>query len=255
MPQPIRDTDHDWRLLAESEPYWAMISDESFRGKALDPAAMARFQQSGEEVVSNLFGLVQRHLVPGFQPQRVLELGCGVGRLLLPMARRAGEAVGVDIAPALLSLASEAARIAGLGNVQLLPGDDQLSQVAGPFHLINCYHVLQHVPPERGYALIGAMLARLAHGGVGSLQVTYARSRKFLAHETPKSRYYRRDGLQLIDIMPTGWQPEPGTVSMYDYDLNQVMAMLQTVAGHPILALPTADDSHLGMHFIFQRAR
>ena len=59
----------------------------------------------------------------------------------------------------------------------------------------------------------------------------------------------------MIDIMPTDSQPQPGTVTMYDYDLNQVSAIVSSVAGHPMLMLPASDDSHLGMHYVFQRAR
>jgi hypothetical protein len=42
---------------------------------------------------------------------------------------------------------------------------------------------------------------------------------------------------------------------MFDYDLNHVVANLSVYAGHPILMLPTLDDDHLGVHFVFQRAR
>lgn len=255
MSNSHRDTDQDWRLLAERDPYWGVLSDDAFHRDAMDAASLQRFMQTGEDYVANLYALIQRHLVADFQPQRVLDVGCGVGRLLLPMARRAEQAVGVDIAPAMLTLTAQAAQAAGLGNLTLLPSDDTLSRLEGSFGLVNCYIVLQHIPPERGYQLISAMLARLAMGGVGSVQVTYAKARKFLEHETHKARYYRRDGLATIDIMPTDWQPQPGTVTMYDYDLNQVSAIVASVAGHPMLMLPTSDDSHLGMHYVFQRAR
>jgi len=251
----MRDTDNDWKLVAEREPYWGVLSDDSFRQEAMNSDAYARFMQSGEKYVSDVFALVRHHLAPDFRPQRALDVGCGVGRLLLPLARRVQEAVGVDVAPAMLSLAEGNAKRAGIQNIQLLPSDDGLSQVTGQFDFVNCYIVLQHIPQVRGYRLIQSMLNRLEVGGVGSVQVTYAKARKFLGHEAPKAQFYRRDGGSLVDIVATEAEPDPGAITMYDYDLNQVTAIISVLAGNPVIGLPTFDDSHLGVHYIFRRGR
>ena len=41
-----------------------------------------------------------------------------------------------------------------------------------------------------------------------------------------------------------------GTITMFDYDLNQIFAIISAHAGAPMLALPTEDDGHLGLHLI-----
>jgi hypothetical protein len=146
-------------------------------------------------------------------------------------------------------------KAAGLSNVTLVGSDDQLSQVPGEFDFTNSYIVLQHVPPERGYRLMQSMISRTRKGGVVSIQVTYAKARSFLQYEAPTALYYRRDGNQIHDILDSGWRPPEGTINMYDYDLNQVMAQVSSAAGHPLIVLPTSDDSHLGMHFLFRKAR
>jgi len=74
-------------------------------------------------------------------------------------------------------------------------------------------------------------------------------------HEQPKALYYRRDGGTMIDIVDSGWSPPEGTINMFDYDLNQVMAQLSRICGAPMIVVPTNDDSHLGAHFIFLKAR
>jgi SAM-dependent methyltransferase len=53
----------------------------------------------------------------------ILELGCGTGRLLLPLARQGHAVTGVDVSPALLAIAR--ARLAGLDNarVELVQAD------------------------------------------------------------------------------------------------------------------------------------
>lgn len=56
-------------------------------------------------------------LKPG---QRILEIGCGPGRLLLPSARRVlplGEVVGVDVQPGMIRRMEARARAEGLANV------------------------------------------------------------------------------------------------------------------------------------------
>jgi 2-polyprenyl-3-methyl-5-hydroxy-6-metoxy-1,4-benzoquinol methylase len=39
-----------------------------------------------------------------FAPRRVLDFGCGVGRVTLPLARRVDAVVAIDIADSMLSL-------------------------------------------------------------------------------------------------------------------------------------------------------
>ena len=48
----------------------------------------------------------------------VLELGCGTGRALLPLARDGFAVTGVDLSPAMLALARRKIDQAGLGDVK-----------------------------------------------------------------------------------------------------------------------------------------
>ncbi|MEO8487870.1 MAG: class I SAM-dependent methyltransferase [Betaproteobacteria bacterium] len=241
--------------MAEDDPYWGVLSQDEYRNAAMDPERFAQFMATGERFVADVFGLVGKTLDKDFAPRRVLDVGCGVGRLLIPMARLVKEAVGVDVAPRMLELARKHVQAAGLDNVTLVAGDDELSAAEGEFDFVNSFIVLQHVPPQRGYRLIQSMIDKARKGGVVSVQVTYAKARSFLQHEAPTALYYRRDGGQIHDILDSGWRPPEGTINMFDYDLNQVMAQVSTAAGHPVIALPTNDDSHLGVHFVFCKAR
>jgi SAM-dependent methyltransferase len=241
--------------VAVDDPFWGVLSHSEFRKDAMTDERLNQFMASGETYVSDLFAFVRKYLLPGFAPERGLDVGCGVGRLAIPLAKRVKEAVGVDIAPAMLELCAKHATDAGIDNLILLESDDTLSRVRGSFDLVNTYIVLQHIPPDRGYSLIQAMLNILKVGGIASIQLTYAKARKFLVNETPKALYYRREGNALIDVVDSDWNPPEGTINMFDYDLNSVMAQLTRASGVPILVLPTNDDSHLGAHFILQKAR
>lgn len=57
------------------------------------------------------------------QEGRVLELGCGTGRIMVPVARAGVDLVGIDRSEPMLARAGQRLRRAGLANVRLLRGD------------------------------------------------------------------------------------------------------------------------------------
>jgi len=88
--------------------------------------------------------------------QRVLELGPGPGRLLIPAAKRVlpeGEAVGIDIQPAMIERLNARARQAGIMNLKAIVGDAALPQVpAECFDLVFLSMALGEIP-DRAAAL------------------------------------------------------------------------------------------------------
>jgi SAM-dependent methyltransferase len=84
---------------------------------------------------------------------RLLDLGCGTGRLTLPLARHVAEAVGRDPEPEMLAEAARQAAAAGVGNVRwVLGGSAELPAVApGPFRLVSIADaaIRRHLGPVR----------------------------------------------------------------------------------------------------------
>jgi SAM-dependent methyltransferase len=78
------------------------------------------------------------HVVEQVQPgATVLELGCGYGRVLDPISRRAGRAIGIDTSLASLMMARES--LAGRDNVRLALMDaSHLAFARGVFDLVAC---------------------------------------------------------------------------------------------------------------------
>ena len=169
------DPDRDWERLGRADPYFAVLSDERFHRGRMADADRDAFFDSGRAHVARVLDIVRERLDPGFAPARALDFGCGVGRVLLPLAERCAEVTGVDVSEAMLAEARRNCHDAGATNVRLVASDDALSRVEGSFDLVHSYIVLQHVPVRRGERFVALLAERLAPGGVGVFHVTYTR--------------------------------------------------------------------------------
>jgi SAM-dependent methyltransferase len=171
----MNTTDSAWIRWGERDPYFAVITDSRYRGANMTPEAKAAFFESGRHHVGYVLQTC-RQLNAAFAPQRVLDFGCGVGRVLLPLAEVVERVVGVDVSPAMLAEARKNCAEQGLGNVELLPSDDELSAVEGLFDLVHSCIVFQHIDIPRGRRLFSLLLDRLAPGGMGAIHVTFGKA-------------------------------------------------------------------------------
>lgn len=201
----VRDTDKDWEALARAAPYFAVLTSDRYLKP--DAAALSDFFATGEAEIAH-FEAVLRRVFGQFTPTSALDFGCGVGRLLIPLARRAGTAFGVDIAEPMLELAGKHAAEARVA-VELgktIPTDRK-------FDWVNTIIVLQHIPPARGYGLIRLLWDCVAPGGALTMHVTI----------------YKDEGLA-GELPPDA----AGGISMYDYDLSRVFEAMHLNEGCPI---------------------
>ena len=83
-----------WESFAQDAPYWYV--DMAHDGD------MDRFWREGRRTAHHLLEHARPHLQG---TRRVVEIGCGVGRVLLPLAEHFDRAVGVDVAPTMRRLA------------------------------------------------------------------------------------------------------------------------------------------------------
>ena len=110
-----------WNRFAEKDPFTYILTSL----KNSDPGA---FWQSGCETV-------RAELLPFIHNQAIsrgigMELGCGVGRLIFPLAPHFQEIWGVDIAEAMVKRARSFALDRDIRNVRF-------SAVSGPDDLLN----------------------------------------------------------------------------------------------------------------------
>jgi len=107
---------------------------------------------------------------------RILELGCGSGHHLLPLAVRWPEAelVGIDHNPEAIHLARELSAEAGLANVEFRLGDLEHGVGQESFDFIIAHGVFSWVPDATKLALLKGIFTHLAETGVAVVSFNVA---------------------------------------------------------------------------------
>lgn len=129
-----------------------------------------RFWEAGERDLDALLAAVGAELLPD---ERVVEVGCGVGRLTRSLARRVRSVIALDVSEAMLARAQ--AENAGLGNVEWVLGDGRSLAGVPDASADACvsWVVFQHVPdPAITLGYVREMGRVLRPGGWAAFQVS-----------------------------------------------------------------------------------
>lgn len=183
-------TDTDWEKWGRDDPYFGVLSDEHYRAGNMSGGLRARFFDSGEKHIGDLLDLIRARFVQDFYPERVLDFGCGVGRLLIPLARRCNHATGVDVARSMLEEADRNCTLMRIGNVDLVQSDDSLSQVLGEYDLIHSHIVFAHINPRRGHRIIANLAKKVRPDGFIAVQVLYGCRAPWVTRFLTRLRYW-----------------------------------------------------------------
>jgi len=134
----------------------------------------AEFFQSGERTVSEEILTDMINICQGKDPKRmrVLEIGCGAGRVTRALAQIFGEVYGVDISGEMVRQAREA--LADLPHVHILQNSGKDLDVLGSrqFDFAFSSIVFQHIPSREVIeSYVRAVRRRLRRGGLFKFQV------------------------------------------------------------------------------------
>ncbi len=125
-----------------------------------EPLSQEEMKEWHEQVLSRIRAL---------RPQRVLEIGCGSGLLLFPLARACQSYVGTDISSAALSLVAGQVELFHLTNVRLLQLEaNRLPEIEEeqPFDLIVLNSVVQYFPHDDYlFEVLAQVVERLSTNG------------------------------------------------------------------------------------------
>ncbi|MDQ8202274.1 class I SAM-dependent methyltransferase [Pelagicoccus sp. SDUM812003] len=252
------DTDAHWEKWGELDPYYAVLTNDSYRSANLTDQSKKAFFDSGESHLREVLAKCRHYLDAEFEPASAVDFGCGTGRVLIPMGREVETAVGIDVSSAMLEEARRNCQARGLGNVSLVKGDDHLSGLAGEFDFIHSFIVLQHIPKDRGMRILNRLLGHLKSGGIGAIQVTYSRlydrnTRRF-SRGMRARRFVRRLVARLRRaVRGAGSEREPPML-MTAYDLGEVFDLLCDHGISRIYSEATNHQDTRGVFLYFQKA-
>jgi 2-polyprenyl-3-methyl-5-hydroxy-6-metoxy-1,4-benzoquinol methylase len=213
-----------WENYAKNEPLFAVLTRPEYLRERLTSDSEARFFETGEDHVAALVAYIRSTLDPHFfSSLRVLEFGCGPGRLAIAFAARFAEVVAVDRSDAMLQSARTYAARFGAGNI-VFRTLDEFRATDERFDLVNCHLVLQRLPEADGLKLLRLLLDRI--GRIGVFQLPYrdraSRQRRLL-------RSFRRHipGLNPLVNKILGKATRTPLQSTTSYDLASVLSIVQ----------------------------
>jgi SAM-dependent methyltransferase len=164
------DTDRDWRKWGQRDPYFAVLASPRYSRENIAKNKEAFFG-TGEQFVDAALAELADFRADA-RRDRVLDHGCGTGRLTIPLSRVFREVVALDISPEMLGEAEANASAAGRSNIVFRVADDRLSRIAGSFDLVVSHLVLQHIPVRRGLVIFRELIDRIAPGGLFYISVS-----------------------------------------------------------------------------------
>ena len=156
-----------WDGLGQRNPYGAILTGHS---GDLPQWNLDEFLETGRADAARFVADLER-IAPAVGRERVLDFGCGVGRVTRALAAHFNSAVGVDAARAMVARARDLN--ASCRNCEfVLNGDADLRRFdSGTFDVVYSRLVLQHISPELVRRYVPELLRVLKPGGVLMFQL------------------------------------------------------------------------------------
>lgn len=213
-----------WEKFGEENPYYAVLTLDKFDKGKLSDDAKNEFFKTGFEYIDRIWGEIKIHFDENFYPHSAVDFGCGVGRLAIPLAEKAGTVTGIDISEKMLEKARENSRRYGFDNTSFYQTDEFFSTNHETFDLIHSTIVFQHINPKEGLKIFENLIKVLNEGGIGVIHFAYKNpASKYKAFKFKLYRDYSIF-LKLRNFLKRSDQP---LFPMYEYDLNEVFHILQ----------------------------
>jgi 2-polyprenyl-3-methyl-5-hydroxy-6-metoxy-1,4-benzoquinol methylase len=237
-------TDEVWNAFGRDDPYFGVLSQKEYSRENLNPASLEGFFRSGEAKIAEVMSLIEQSGI-ALRMRRALDFGCGVGRLVIPLANRFTEVVGIDVSEGMLAECRKNIAHRQLQNVVLSRGIPNLE-----FDLVHSALVFQHINSARGSNIILDCWSRIAPGGLLAVQLPI----RFTGNRTTWYLRQLRNAVPILQIpynllSGSRWN-RPG-VQMNIYDLSFLSAkLLERGAKQIVLMRQDSDLSFVGVYLL-----
>jgi ubiquinone/menaquinone biosynthesis C-methylase UbiE len=163
----IEKLQESWEYFAQTDPLWAVLTDPDKKGNKWNYEDF--FKRGQDEIRQVLTYLREKDMPPVYGA--VLDFGCGVGRLTQALADYFQSAIGVDIAPTMISRAKEFNRHGKACEFIVNTNADLSIFQNNYFDFIYCNIVLQHMAPTLALSYLSEFIRVLKPSGIAIFQI------------------------------------------------------------------------------------
>lgn len=240
------NSDQHWEKWGKTEPYYGVLSSDSYRKGNLNQLTYKDFFQSGLEHLDFILKLIADKFGKPLNYNNALDFGCGVGRISLPLAKLYKKVFAVDISPSMLKELMSNSEKNNIKNIEPILSDENFGSLNVSFDFIHSHIVFQHINPNRGMKIVSGLLDKLNDGGIGVMHFTYFRNASFLRKFCCKLQSKSILVAWIANILK-GRNPNMPHMEMNDYNLNKLFSMIQSKQIDDCYIRFTNDYGHFGL--------
>ena len=242
-------TDKDWNYYGKKNPYYGVFTVSQY-DNLNEKQIKENFFHSGELYTQKILSWIESDFKDfNIQSASVLDFGCGVGRVVLPLSKKFKNVCGIDISKGMLE---EAVKNCKEQNIDNCVFDTELTNVKDKFDLVHSIVVFQHIPTKIGFDYFNRLIDLLNNDGIGVLHFTYSqrfntidRFKYFIYRNIPGIYQFRNFILKRPFMEPM--------MQMNLYNLNKLFKIFQEKNCHKSIVRYTNHNENLGVIILFQK--